>query len=164
MRMTWGQLRQCQCFSSLVYWLSFSSLNDDRGMKTIYVQRTTEDLIENMDQVRDDVDFFIDGTSGDEKCGFGELADILQAWQREMFRRYEAHSGVSLSMLSVRSTILLPSMQSSMTEDSILLACFNICCWLYRSLTVPRGSRGETPQSGGGGWKVVLGDHGCGSA
>ncbi|CAD6589976.1 MAG: hypothetical protein ASARMPREDX12_004096 [Alectoria sarmentosa] len=49
------------------------------GMKTIYVQRTTEDLIENIDQVRDDVDFFIDGTSGDEKCGFGELADILQA-------------------------------------------------------------------------------------
>lgn len=49
------------------------------GMKTIYVQRTTEDLVENMDQVRDEVDFFIDGTSGDEKCGFGELADILQA-------------------------------------------------------------------------------------
>ncbi|CAD6576431.1 MAG: hypothetical protein ASARMPRED_007728 [Alectoria sarmentosa] len=33
------------------------------GMKTIYVQRTTEDLIENMDQVRDDVDFFIDGVT-----------------------------------------------------------------------------------------------------
>lgn len=49
------------------------------GMKTIYVQRTTEDFTENIDQVRDEVDFFIDGTSGDEKCGFGELADILQA-------------------------------------------------------------------------------------
>lgn len=59
--------------------MPFSSLNEISGMKTIYVQRTTEDLIENMDQVRDDVDFFIDGTSGDEKCGFGELADILQA-------------------------------------------------------------------------------------
>lgn len=48
-------------------------------MKTIYVQRITEDLAEGMDQVRDDVDFFIDGTDGDEKCGFAELADILQA-------------------------------------------------------------------------------------
>ena len=48
-------------------------------MKTIYVQRTTEDLTENVDQVRDEVDFFIDGTGGDEGCGFGELADILQA-------------------------------------------------------------------------------------
>lgn len=59
--------------------MPFPKLNESRGMKTIYVQRKTEDLIENMDQVRDDVDFFIDGTSGDEKCGFGELADILQA-------------------------------------------------------------------------------------
>lgn len=57
----------------------FANSKQDRGMKTIYVQRTTEDLVENMDQVRDEVDFFIDGTSGDEKCGFGELADILQA-------------------------------------------------------------------------------------
>lgn len=48
-------------------------------MKTIYVQRKTEDLTEDMKQVRDDVDFFIDGTKGDEKCGFVELADILQA-------------------------------------------------------------------------------------
>lgn len=48
-------------------------------MKTIYVQRSTEDLTENMEKVRDDVDFFIDGTAGDEKSGFGELADILQA-------------------------------------------------------------------------------------
>lgn len=48
-------------------------------MKTIYVERKTEDLNEDMKQVQDDVDFFIDGTVGDEKCGFGELADILQA-------------------------------------------------------------------------------------
>lgn len=48
-------------------------------MKTVYVQRSTEDLTENMVTVRDEVDFFIDGTGGDEKCGFGELAAILQA-------------------------------------------------------------------------------------
>ena len=48
-------------------------------MKTVYVQRKTEDLTENMEQVRDDVDFFIDGTKGEETCGFGELADVLQA-------------------------------------------------------------------------------------
>ena len=57
----------------------FGELNGNRGMKTIYVQRTMEDLSEDMEKVRDDVDFFIDGTSGDEKCGFGELADILRA-------------------------------------------------------------------------------------
>lgn len=57
----------------------FASLTANRGMKTVYVQRTTEDLTEDINQVRDDVDFFIDGTRGDEKCGFGELADILQA-------------------------------------------------------------------------------------
>ena len=55
------------------------NLNLYRGMKTIYVQRTREDISEDMEQVRDGVDFFIDGTSGDEKSGFGELADILQA-------------------------------------------------------------------------------------
>ena len=48
-------------------------------MKTIYIQRSTEDPTENMEHVRDEVDFFIDGTKGDERCGFGELADVLQA-------------------------------------------------------------------------------------
>ena len=42
------------------------------------MQRKTEDPSEDMKQVRDDVDFFIDGTGGSEGCGFGELADILQ--------------------------------------------------------------------------------------
>lgn len=48
-------------------------------MKTIYVQRMREDVNEDMAKVRNDVDFFIDGTRGDDKCGFEELADILQA-------------------------------------------------------------------------------------
>ena len=48
-------------------------------MKTIYIQRSTEDPTEDMKQVRDEVDFFIDGTKGDERCGFGELAEVLQA-------------------------------------------------------------------------------------
>ena len=55
------------------------SINPSSGMKTIYVQRTTEDVSEDIKQVRNDVDFFIDGTLQDDKCGFGELADILQA-------------------------------------------------------------------------------------
>ena len=46
-------------------------------MKTVYVQRTTEDGDENMQQVRKDVDFFLDGTRGSKDCGFAELADIL---------------------------------------------------------------------------------------
>ena len=48
-------------------------------MKTIYIQRGTEDPTEDMKKVRDEVDYFIDGTKGDERCGFGELADVLQA-------------------------------------------------------------------------------------
>ena len=56
-----------------------ASLNADSGMKTIYIQRSTEDPTEDVKQVRDEVDFFIDGTKGDERCGFGELADVLQA-------------------------------------------------------------------------------------
>ena len=59
--------------------IDMQNLNKHRGMKTIYVQRTREDLGEDMEKVRDGVDFFIDGTSGEEKSGFGELADILQA-------------------------------------------------------------------------------------
>lgn len=47
-------------------------------MKTVYIQRKTEDLHEHSGDVRKDVDFFIDGTSGSEGCGLAELADILQ--------------------------------------------------------------------------------------
>ena len=54
-------------------------LKKDSGMKTIYIQRSTEDLNEDMQRVRDEVDFFIDGTKGNERCGFGELADVLRA-------------------------------------------------------------------------------------
>ena len=68
--------------------LTLTSLKASSGMKTIYVRRTTEDLGEDMQQVRDDVDFFIDGTKGDERCGFGELADILQTWWDEAVWSY----------------------------------------------------------------------------
>ncbi len=47
-------------------------------MKTVYVQRQTEDLHEKMDDVRNEVDFFIDCRSGSKESGLGELADILQ--------------------------------------------------------------------------------------
>ena len=56
-----------------------TSLNKDSGMKTVYIQRRTEDPMEDMQRVRDEVDFFVDGTRGDERCGFGELADVLRA-------------------------------------------------------------------------------------
>ena len=49
------------------------------GMSTVYIQRSTEDLTENMGTLRKDVDFFIDGTKGDKDCGLGELATILGA-------------------------------------------------------------------------------------
>jgi len=44
------------------------------GMKTIYVQRITEDPDEDMDQVKTDVDIFIDGT--DERVGLLKLAEL----------------------------------------------------------------------------------------
>ena len=49
------------------------------GISTVYIQRSTEDLTENMNTVRKDVDFFIDGTKGTEDCGLAELANILGA-------------------------------------------------------------------------------------
>jgi len=45
-----------------------------RGMKTIYIQRTTEDLDEDMDRVKADVDLFIDGR--DERGGLLKLAEL----------------------------------------------------------------------------------------
>lgn len=46
-------------------------------MKTVYIQRSTEDLDEDMSSLRKEVDFFLKGTSGSKECGLGELADIL---------------------------------------------------------------------------------------
>jgi hypothetical protein len=45
-----------------------------RGMKTVYIHRITEDPDEDMDKVRADVDFFIDGT--DESGGLLRLAEL----------------------------------------------------------------------------------------
>lgn len=47
-------------------------------MKTVYIQRMTEDLHEDIDAVRNEVDFVIDGRSGEEGGGLRELAGILQ--------------------------------------------------------------------------------------
>ena len=46
-------------------------------MKTVYIKRSTEDLTEDMAAVRKEVDFFINGTTGNKDCGLGELAQIL---------------------------------------------------------------------------------------
>ena len=48
-------------------------------MGTVYIQRATEDLDEDMDVIRDEVDLFLDGTEGGESCGLGELADTLSS-------------------------------------------------------------------------------------
>jgi hypothetical protein len=48
-----------------------------RGLGTVYIQRTTEDVGEDMASIRDDVDLFLDGTRGDTSCGLMELADML---------------------------------------------------------------------------------------
>lgn len=44
------------------------------GIRTIYVQRITEDPTEDREAVRNDVDFFVDGINGG---GLGAVADIL---------------------------------------------------------------------------------------
>jgi len=49
------------------------------GLGTVYIQRMTEDLDENMTTIRKEVDLFIDGTQGVKSCGLGELADLLGA-------------------------------------------------------------------------------------
>lgn len=47
------------------------------GMRTVYIQRTTEDLSESMDQVRAEVDFFTDGRDGTTSCGLAQVARML---------------------------------------------------------------------------------------
>ena len=47
------------------------------GMKTVYMQRPTEDLDLEMGRVKGEVDLFLDGTDGKKENGLGELANIL---------------------------------------------------------------------------------------
>ncbi|KAJ7216573.1 haloacid dehalogenase [Mycena pura] len=50
------------------------------GMKTIYVQRATEDLDEDMDRIRTEFDAFVDGTTDDSNSGLLGVAAILEKW------------------------------------------------------------------------------------
>lgn len=47
------------------------------GMRTIYIQRTTEDLQESMDSVMAEVDSFVDGRDMMGTGGLGQLAKLL---------------------------------------------------------------------------------------
>ena len=46
-------------------------------MRTTYIQRTTEDLDEDMDVIRNEVDHFIDGTVTSPSHGLDALAEML---------------------------------------------------------------------------------------
>jgi len=48
-------------------------------MKTVYIARGTEDLDEDMEVVRREFDFFLNGTKETEDSGLSELAAILGA-------------------------------------------------------------------------------------
>lgn len=47
------------------------------GMKTVYVQRWTEDGLEDMETVERECDGFVDGRGGGETCGLAKVADLL---------------------------------------------------------------------------------------
>lgn len=47
------------------------------GMKTVYVQRRTEDGLEDMEAVKRECDGFVDGRGGGETCGLAKVADLL---------------------------------------------------------------------------------------
>ena len=49
------------------------------GLKIVYVQRSIEDLDEEVDDVRKEVDVFLDVTKGCMTCGLSISADILGA-------------------------------------------------------------------------------------
>jgi hypothetical protein len=74
MLMIFARLLSCKLRISLILTGAniFSALT--RGMKTIYIRRTTEDLDEDMDKVKADVDLFIDGR--DERGGLLKLAEL----------------------------------------------------------------------------------------
>lgn len=52
-------------------------LTDCRGMKTVYIQRKTEDPNEDMEIVCQEFDMFIDGTVVGTDHGFARLAHAL---------------------------------------------------------------------------------------
>jgi 2-haloalkanoic acid dehalogenase type II len=47
------------------------------GMKTVYVQRWTEDGQEDMDVVKGECEAFVDGRPGGEGCGLAQVAGLL---------------------------------------------------------------------------------------
>jgi hypothetical protein len=74
MLMIFAQLLSCESCISLILTTANIISALTRGMKTIYIRRTTEDLDEDMDKVKADVDLFIDGR--DERGGLLELAKL----------------------------------------------------------------------------------------
>jgi hypothetical protein len=58
--------------------MSSSLIFQRSGMKTVYIQRNTEDLTEDMDQIRTEFDAFVDGTTGDLNGGIPAVAALLK--------------------------------------------------------------------------------------
>ena len=110
MRMIWELLRRCE-FSIVNMkstgrqrnWLIYSGLN------TVYIQRTTEDLDEDMDIIRKEVDLFIDGTSRGEDCGLGELAALLSVWfvEDSSIAIFKDHTYAANLMVSLLDPMLI---------------------------------------------------------
>ena len=48
-------------------------------MGPVYIQRKTEDLDENMNEIRKKMDIFLDGTDGGRVCELGGQKEILSS-------------------------------------------------------------------------------------
>lgn len=75
MLMIFVQLPNCTLNSKIADSVTYYCFH--RGMKTVYIQRSTEDPDEDMEQVKNDVDLFIDGRDG--AGGLVELAELSGA-------------------------------------------------------------------------------------
>jgi len=49
----------------------------NRGMRTAYIHRATEDPQEDMDRISQENEYFVEGTNGSKNCGLSELARLL---------------------------------------------------------------------------------------
>jgi 2-haloalkanoic acid dehalogenase type II len=71
-----GGLRAAQCVMVAAHAYDLRAATR-AGMKTVYVERWTEDGEEDMEEVKGECDAFVDGRGGGQSCGLAQVADLL---------------------------------------------------------------------------------------